>query len=1127
MNDEDLFHLALEKPTGERSAFLDRACADDVSRRRRVEILLRSHETPDSFLAGPAADVVVMASEAPAALCPRCLLGSARGDDPDVTHPFLPGRAGRVLETLAATVGPIPRVLLPDTQGREDRAPVIQPSSPEMPSPADRTGRVTLLGEIARGGMGAVLKGHDPDLGRDLAVKVLLETHREKAELVRRFIEEAQIAGQLQHPGIVPVYELGAFGDARPYFTMKLVKGSTLAQLLADRPTPEAERSRFLGIFEQVCQTVAYAHARGVIHRDLKPSNVMVGSFGEVQVMDWGLAKVLPRGGAADDDAAGRTATPVQETVIATARREPDSDLSRAGSVLGTPSYMAPEQARGEIGSVDERADVFALGSILCEVLTGGPAFTGRTSGEIQRKAARGELAEASSRLAGCGADGELAALARDCLALEPDDRPRDAGAVVARLTAYLEGVRERLHAAELAHAAESARAEEAVRTAEAAEARSIAERRARRLTAALAASVIGLVVLGGGGAAWLQRQHAARSAATARVVHEALGEALRLEGETQAAAADDPARWAAALAEARRADGLLRQGDADPALGLRVAAVLSSLKQRHDEAAVRAERTRVDRELLTALDRARFKNHVGDAMNATDKQYAAAFRAAGLDVDRSEAAEVGAWVAGRSAPVEIAAYLDDWTRVRRFVGAADGRRPWTHLNAAARAADPDPWRDTLRAGLADDATALRALADDEQGLKGRSVMGLNLLAMYLQDFADDPRRAERVLRLSWKQSPDDYWTNFLLAEVLNRKRPAASESLDQWHQERVRYLTAAISARPETLSAFTRLGDALKEAGRLEEAIDAYREEVRRNPVDTRALAQLTRLVGAGVEGDQGLARLRDAARPGAGSGEYFDLGLALVVRGEYEETITAYREAVRIDGKRVGEAIFHLGEVYRRMGRYEEATGTYRRAAELARAEGRLDLVERAEKDLDYAKTKEALAARLPGLISGKDRPTDAYEIFEILCLCRDRSLNVTGARIWEEAFKANPRLTDDTETVNRLIGACCAALAGCGKGVNVPPPDDAEKVRLRALALTWLRSHLAPLRERLETATPAERAADRRRLEDWRADPDFACVRLPVALAKLPAAEQEAWRALWDEIDALIVKARSTAP
>ena len=212
---------------------------------------------------------------------------------------------------------------------------------------ADRPARLQLFGEIARGGMGAILRGRDVDLGRELAVKVCWSRIRDHPAVVRRFIEEAQIGGQLQHPGIVPVYELGAFADRRPYFAMKLVKGQTLAAHAGranhrpfspwekvpradegadERPEEPArigraatltpalpagrgglsDLPRFLSIFEQVCQTMAYAHARGVIHRDLKPSNVMVGAFGEVQVMDWGLAKILPRGEAAgDDDTAG------------------------------------------------------------------------------------------------------------------------------------------------------------------------------------------------------------------------------------------------------------------------------------------------------------------------------------------------------------------------------------------------------------------------------------------------------------------------------------------------------------------------------------------------------------------------------------------------------------------------------------------------------------------------------------------------------------------------------------------------------------------------------------------------------------------------------------------------------
>jgi tRNA A-37 threonylcarbamoyl transferase component Bud32 len=190
-------------------------------------------------------------------------------------------------------------VLLRDADSTADPGPVTRPSSTEIPDKVNRSARLQLFGEIARGGMGAVIKGRDSDLGRDLAVKIRLESHRDKPEMVRRFIEEAQIAGQLQHPGIVPIYELGAFGDRRPYFAMKLVKGQTLAEILANRKSTgdsalqpaasslQPDLPRLLSIFESICQTMAYAHARGVIHRDLKPSNVMVGSFGEVQVMDW------------------------------------------------------------------------------------------------------------------------------------------------------------------------------------------------------------------------------------------------------------------------------------------------------------------------------------------------------------------------------------------------------------------------------------------------------------------------------------------------------------------------------------------------------------------------------------------------------------------------------------------------------------------------------------------------------------------------------------------------------------------------------------------------------------------------------------------------------------------------
>jgi serine/threonine-protein kinase len=563
-------------------------------------------------------------------LCPRCRLDGVPRSDTDFTDLFTSTQPGQVLESLAASIGLVPRILLSDTAGGTTESPLVNPSSAEMPLLADRSVRVQLLGEIARGGMGVVLKGRDPDLGRDLAVKVLLDAHKEKPDLVRRFVEEAQIGGQLQHPGVVPVYELGTFGDRRPYFTMKLVKGQTLAELLAERDSPAEDLPRLLGIFEQVCQTMAYAHARDVIHRDLKPSNVMVGSFGEVQVMDWGLAKVLPKGGVVDDAAAGKI--PAHETVIATARVWSDSDLSQAGSVMGTPAYMAPEQARGEIDLIDERADVFALGSILCEVLTGQPAFVGRSAGELHRKAALGDLAEAMAALEGSGADGELIALARDCLEREAEDRPRHAGAVAERITAYLVGVQEKLRATEIARATEEARAEEEAKrrlladelareaqahaeesrhTAEVAQAKAKAERRARRLTGALAASVLGLVMLTGGAYAWFQRQRTERQARVDLALLEA--EVLR---STARQAGNDLARWRTAREAAHAVERLLADARDEPTRK-RVTALVESVSA--EAKAAENDQKLLDR--LIDIRSAKADDHDG---SATDPAYAA-----------------------------------------------------------------------------------------------------------------------------------------------------------------------------------------------------------------------------------------------------------------------------------------------------------------------------------------------------------------------------------------------------------------------------------------------------------------------------------------------------------------------
>ena len=261
-------------------------------------------------------------------------------------------------------------------------------------------------GELGRGGMGAVLRVVDRDLHRDVAMKVLLNDQGDRDR--RRFIEEAQIAGQLEHPNIVPVHDIGVDGTGRLFFTMKLVRGQSLSDVLdlVRRNAPSAAsftRFRLLRIFIQVCNAVAFAHSRGVVHRDLKPGNVMLGDFGEVLVADWGLARVLPperraaartaamaagRAPAAAVDEPGPTPPtgPVEElddrlaTVVQNLRSGKETVQ---GTVEGTPVYMPPEQARGDLDHIDERSDIYALGAILYEILTCSPPVWGRTIDEV------------------------------------------------------------------------------------------------------------------------------------------------------------------------------------------------------------------------------------------------------------------------------------------------------------------------------------------------------------------------------------------------------------------------------------------------------------------------------------------------------------------------------------------------------------------------------------------------------------------------------------------------------------------------------------------------------------------------------------------------------------------------
>ncbi|MCA9137886.1 MAG: tetratricopeptide repeat protein [Planctomycetales bacterium] len=318
---------------------------------------------------------------------------------------------------------------------------------------------------IGVGGIGEVYRVFDTFGQRSLALKTIHRRFLSDESAISRFRREGLLTGTLQHPGIPPVYDHGTLDDGTPYFSMKLVEGQTFQEIIKSRGTGADQLGHLIDIFENVVQTIAYAHSQNVVHRDLKPHNIMVGQFGEVQVMDWGLAKRL------GDDSVCGNASPSPSTVgtnngsiavritdgaspvdsdVANGMTPHDSDLTTAGDIVGTPGYMSPEQARGEINSVDTRADVFALGAILFQILFGRLPFQHDSRIEVIEKTKQGNLATARKMLDERQEDPELVALCRHCLDPVAANRPADAAAVAEVIGEYLTGMERRLRQAEI-----------------------------------------------------------------------------------------------------------------------------------------------------------------------------------------------------------------------------------------------------------------------------------------------------------------------------------------------------------------------------------------------------------------------------------------------------------------------------------------------------------------------------------------------------------------------------------------------------------------------------------------------------------------------------------------------------
>jgi tetratricopeptide (TPR) repeat protein len=339
---------------------------------------------------------------------------------------------------------------------------------------------------------------------------------------------------------------------------------------------------------------------------------------------------------------------------------------------------------------------------------------------------------------------------------------------------------------------------------------------------------------------------------------------------------------------------------------------------------------------------------------------------------------------------------------------------------------------------------------------------------------------------------------------------------------EAVAAFQKAIRLRPDLADAHHNLGFALLEQGKLAEAVAAHREAVRLRP----DLAELHSSLGVALQAQGKLAEAVAAHQEALRlqpdfAGAHNNLGVALRAQGPsaLAEAVAAFREAIRLQPA-YAEAHTNLGVALQAQGNLEEALAAFRRAARLPPPASPLPralpgLIRQVERQL-------ALAARLGGVLKGNDKPTDAAEGIAFAQLCATRGLHAAAARLYAAAFAADARLAGDRKAGHRYNAACSAALAGCGKGKDDPPPDEAARVRLGRQALDWLRAELADQAQALKSGRPSDRSTVREALEHWRRDPDLAGLRDREALAKLPAAEREGWQKLWAEVEGLLRQA-----
>jgi serine/threonine-protein kinase len=952
----------------------------------------------------------------------------------------------------------------PADRGGDPAGPGVD-RSPSFPTSV--AGRYRDIEPIAHGGQGVVVRVRDADLGRELALKTIHADPAGDGQARARLETEARVLAFLEHPGVPPVHERGSLPDGRPFFTMRLVQGRTLAELVAESAAAgrlESERPRYVHLFEQICRTVAYAHRKGIIHRDLKPGNVMVGAFGEVQVMDWGLARPIDadpavRGGG-PYEAQGRESFCPSERPGTT----PAADTSTLpGQVVGTAAYMPLEQARGWSDRQGPASDVFGLGGILCVLLTGSPPYAASDQRDALARAAVGDLGDALARLDSSGADPALIRLARACLAVAPEDRMPDAGAVVESLGEYVVQVDRRLREAEVGRAR--------------AEARAAGERRRRRLALALGGTMALAVCLGSGLWDLRRRQEGA--------LERALAHARALYDKARDSGHDLP-RWRELHVAMRNLEALVEHGMVRSPTGRRAGDLL--------------DRFRLDDATLGRLERIHLDHGnpgrdgvIGDTGLAAE--YDSLFRSYGVEIRASGPADAAPRLRRGAIPIPLCGALDAWAMLRE--GAERSR-----LLETAGLADPDPARNQIRRALRDAAADPAPLVAMAASLDvGATTPATAMLLAGALDRLAERDRAVDVLWHAYSHSPGDFWINHSLGRALLKS--GRHRAIDA-----VPFLTAATALHPESAGAWLSLANALRRAhgrGQAEAAYQkaeaAYREVLRRDPGDHLSRAYLGVILRSGGRMAEALDVL-DPVRPGES-----ESAIALQARGTLAFALGDYETAERCSRaalkREPGFVLAHvaLGQALVNRGRFSEARRILLEARGLVEAGGgRSPQLERTLLRCDDFLRQEGASGRVLGPIAYAD-------------YLRIRGEYAGAAEAYARALGPGSAQGADLPARFQAAMAAARAAGAAGPDVNAGPRD-----RWLGLALGWLRDATADWGDRIVRDPVRDLPGIRGALEALRVRGDLAAVRDREGLARLPEGRRVAWEAFWADVAAL---------